>query len=150
MLTTNGDLWTVDAGWQILPMNLIVQRDSRAAMGAGVALEASQRYPDLAARLGMAIKNLRWAPLARPVTHFRDHRLSCLPTKYEWRERSNLDLIRRGLVQLSTIFRPLISPVRLPCPRSAAVLAVYGRARYDRSWNACWTTDLCWCCGIPH
>jgi len=99
MKTIIGDLWTIDAAWRIIPTNLVVRRDGRAVMGAGVALDAFRKYPQLAVELGEAIRQLHWAPLTRPVTHFPAYRLSCLPTKYDWRERSNVDLICRGLRQ---------------------------------------------------
>jgi hypothetical protein len=99
MLAITGDLWTVDADWRLIPTNTVVRRDGRAVMGAGAALQAAQRYPALAADLGTAIRALRWAPLARPVSHFPAYRLSCLPTKYDWRANSDFDLIRRGLLQ---------------------------------------------------
>jgi hypothetical protein len=140
MRTIHGDLWTPDAAWRLIPTNTCVRRDGTAVMGSGIALQAAQRYPDLPRELGAFLRHpIRGAPVA----HFPAYRLSCLPTKTDWRRPSDLDLIDRGLRQfladLPSLPETAPGPIALPllgCGlgqlRSSDVLPLLHRLLDDR------------------
>lgn len=83
------DLWELwEAGrWAVIPTNTQRRSDGTAAMGAGLARAAAERFEGLAARYG--------ASLARhqPRLAVRDHRLLLAHTKDHWREPSTLALV---------------------------------------------------------
>ena len=56
-LPAGTELWALhDAGlWVVIPTNLRRKADGTAVMGAGLALAAARRFPDLAARYGVAL-----------------------------------------------------------------------------------------------
>jgi hypothetical protein len=117
MRIITGDLWTVPAVWRVIPTNTCVRRDGTAVMGAGIALQAARRHPDLPRELGAFLR--RQPPGApAPAAHFPAYRLSCLPTKTDWRLPSSLDLIERGLRQfladLPSLPEAAPGPIALP------------------------------------
>lgn len=91
MRVITGDLWTVEAAWRIIPTNLNVRYDGTAVMGAGVALQAAQRYPRLSEDLGFFLRATDDSHLpygqGRPslLYHATQYRLTCLATKRNWR-----------------------------------------------------------------
>jgi hypothetical protein len=140
MRTVYGNLWTAPAAWRLIPTNTCVKRGGEAVMGAGAALDAARRYPGLAAELGAF---LRRRPAQILVAHFPQHTLSCVPTKRDWRQPSDLGLIERGLRQLLADLRSLpnasAGPIALPllgCGlgqlRSSDVLPLLERLLDDR------------------
>jgi hypothetical protein len=117
MRTLHGDLWSADATWRIIPTNLCVRCDGTAVMGAGVALQAARRSPNLSAALGKTIRNTHiWTHAL--VFHFPAYALTWLPTKTDWRLPSDLGLIDRGLRQfvadLPSLPEAAPSPIALP------------------------------------
>jgi hypothetical protein len=93
-----GDLWTgPEDAWRVVPTNLVTRRDGTAVMGAGVALQAAGRFPELPARYGRFLE-------ARTPGLFRDDefRIVCLPTKMHWREGANPAIVSKGLLALRT------------------------------------------------
>lgn len=111
MIVVHGDLWAGSpAAWRVVPTNRIVRHDGRAVMGAGVALQAAQRFPALPHAYGRALRagsTGLWA--------FEPGRILCLPTKDDWRRDAVMGLVLAGLGQLRQFaaFRPAES-VRLP------------------------------------
>lgn len=90
-----GDLFTYPADAIVIPTNTTVRRDGRAVMGAGVAKQAAERWPWLALSLGNRLR--RDSPRRAAMTYFEvGETLSvvCLPTKRDWRDPADLDLIR--------------------------------------------------------
>ncbi len=115
MRVITGDLWTVDADWRVVPTNLVVRRNGHAVMGAGVALQAARRYPDLPRRLGDMLQRDDILKAARLV-HFSEYRLTCLPTKRHWRDAADLGLVEHGVRQLveDAEALPVNGPIALP------------------------------------
>lgn len=88
-LPAGTDVWELHAAgsWVLVPTNTQRRADGAAVMGAGMALAAAQRFPDVPARYGRALAAGRWrVPLA-------DHRLLLAPTKTVWRQPARLDLV---------------------------------------------------------
>lgn len=88
MIEAQGDLWTYPADTRCITTNGIVKADGRLVMGAGVALEAVKRFPDLNRRLGAWIKLYGNRPFYCIKTN-----LVSFPTKHHWKDKSDLKLI---------------------------------------------------------
>ena len=99
----SGDLWHLAHeldGWVVVPTNTTIRQDGNAVMGAGVAKDAAERYPELSRQLARHIRRFDdGLYLNAPVI--------CMPTKRNWRSGSQLDLIEMGchrLVELARVF----------------------------------------------
>lgn len=84
------DVWDLHAGgaWVVIPTNTERKGDGTAVMGAGLALAAAQRFPDVPARYGRALA------AGRTQVVLTDHRLLLAPTKTAWRRPSTMPLVR--------------------------------------------------------
>lgn len=112
MLYKTGDIWSIAPGFVVIPTNAVTKGYGTAVMGAGLALDAAKRYPELPKKLGEHI--LRWD--TRPFVYSN---VICVPTKYSWRQPSDLELIDHGcreLVLLANVFSALGNndPILLP------------------------------------
>ena len=105
-----GDLWEAQKrGYIAIPTNGVVDSQGRAVMGKGLALDAKARYPWIPERLGLII-----ARTGNHVYYFPDAKLFTFPTKGDWKDPSNLGLIRQSAVELKalawnlTVFLPRV------------------------------------------
>jgi len=116
MKYVQGDLWKTaheNSGWIVVPTNMLCRKDGKAVMGAGVAKDAAELYPDLPVNLGEYLRSG-----AKPLLYI-EHPIICLPTKVDWRDPSDLDLIENGCFELANFARVLhslnnYSPIYLP------------------------------------
>lgn len=92
-----GDLWTFqypdtypESYIRCITTNGFVKNNGDAVMGRGCALQACQKYPGLAARLGVEIKKkgnvLIWLTTG----------LITFPVKHNWWEKADLELIKKS------------------------------------------------------
>ena len=89
MIEVTGNLWTYPADWHVITTNGFVKKNGECVMGRGCALEAKTKYPDLAKKLGHAIKiygNRMW--------WFPEYMLATFPVKHQWFEKADLELIK--------------------------------------------------------
>lgn len=93
MKTTKSDLWMSGAEAICITTNLVIKRDGNLVMGAGVAKQAAERYPELPAFFADAVR------AQSPVCAYKgtDHYLIALPTKRDWKQDSDLNLILGSL-----------------------------------------------------
>lgn len=101
----HGDIWALaartTAALTVVPTNLIVKRDLSAVMGAGLAKQAARRHPELPGEYGTELLTRGTSPSQRAGLYFAAHApVVCLPTKYDWREGADRDLMMRGLQEL--------------------------------------------------
>jgi len=98
MKEITGNIWDFheQGKWIVIPTNGSVNSGSEAIMGAGIALQAKQRYPMLPSALGQAIR----AQGRSSLVHISSEGLILLPTKNDWWEDSSLELIEQGLKEL--------------------------------------------------
>ena len=89
------DLWSVKACARVVTTNGMCRRDGSAIMGAGCALQAAKRFPNLPRELGVLLRSD-----GNRVHLFPAYRLATLPTKHDWRDPSDIDLILAGVRQL--------------------------------------------------
>src|SRR4051812_14213950 len=98
MRYVHGDLWQVPADWRVVTTNGVVKADGSLVMGAGVALEAARRFPDVPLRWG------RWTrQYGSRVFLDRSAGLVAFPTKTDWRRPSPLELVELSTRQLVAI-----------------------------------------------
>ncbi len=99
----SGDIWekaTEANGWVVVTTNTMIRGDGLAVMGAGIAKEAAQRFPDLPSRLATHI--VRWGDRI-----YIDNEVICLPTKRDWRQPSKLEYVEQGCRELLELARVL-------------------------------------------
>ena len=87
------DMWQF-CGFKVITTNLQTRKDGTAIMGAGLAKQAADRYPELPILYGERL--LSGAKGGR----FQYEDLLLLPTKRHWREKSDLPLIKEGIAAL--------------------------------------------------
>jgi hypothetical protein len=115
----HGDIWDLkfDRYWRVVPTNLGWRHDGRNVMGAGVAKQAAQRFPDLSAWYGKVCQGM-----ARTVIFLASYepgKLIMFPVKpldmiqphLSWRQGASLDLIDEMLVLLADETEQVILPL---------------------------------------
>lgn len=87
--------------------NGIVKKDGRAVMGAGIAKQANMSFNGLALNLGNLLT--RYGNQVYDMGFYRDSisgkqiRIITFPTKHNWRDKSDLELIETSARQLVNI-----------------------------------------------
>lgn len=103
MKEVQGYLWNYKADWYCVTTNGSLTSNGLAVMGAGVAKQARDRYPDLPYRVGKILVGYKGISLRPPLLAFNkqdtgyDRNLVIFPTKMEWTDEfSSLDLIQES------------------------------------------------------
>lgn len=96
MKQVTGNMWTYPADWVGVTTNGVVKANGEAVMGRGTALEAKKRFPDLPKRLGHCIEFSGNRPY-----FFMDLRIFTFPTKHDWKNKSDLKLIKESAIVLA-------------------------------------------------
>jgi len=106
-----GDIWDYHkkGHWIVITTNGNVKTNGEAVMGKGIALQAKQRYPDLPLMLGKQIQQV-----GNVLHHWGQEGLLFLPTKHNWWEKSDLELIEMGIQQLKDFFDKIIKDYPTP------------------------------------
>ncbi len=97
MRELTGNIWDLhDSGhWIVITTNGNVKVNGEAVMGRGIALQAKKKYPALPQDLGKALmfrSNKLWS--------WPEYRIITFPTKHNWRDRSDLQLIEKSCQEL--------------------------------------------------
>jgi len=97
-----GDIWqeAAEDGWVVIPTNTCVRHDETAVMGAGLAKDAAERFPELPKRLGNHIRQF-------DSRLYVDNPIICLPTKHNWRRPSQMRWVEQGCHELVDLARIL-------------------------------------------
>lgn len=98
MIEAIGDLWTHPAEFRCITTNGVVTSQGYLVMGAGVALQAKKRFPNLPKKLGSWVKQY-----GNRAFLCRDEGLLTFPTKNDWRHESTLSLISQSASQVLAI-----------------------------------------------
>lgn len=91
LIMTNYNLWDYPAEFRCITTNGILNSRDELVMGAGVALQAKQRYPELPEILGRLVKQLGNIPYI-----IEDLGIISFPTKNHWKYPSLLSLIEKN------------------------------------------------------
>jgi hypothetical protein len=91
------NLWDFhkDGNWIVIPTNGEVNKDGLAVMGKGLALEAKNKFPRLTTELGVQISYF-----GNRLFAFDKFKIITFPTKYSWRDKSDICLIAVSASQL--------------------------------------------------
>jgi hypothetical protein len=95
MLEAKADLWTYPCDYRGIPTNLVTKKNGHLVMGAGVAKQAAERYPELPETWGEFTR-----ALGGGVFVDDEFNLFAFPTKHHWREPSSLSLIEKSAREL--------------------------------------------------
>jgi len=95
-----GNIWTAhhNGFWIAIGTNGFIKKDGTNVMGAGVALQAKDRFPGISKRVGEAIKV--YGNHVYPITELH---IVTFPTKHNWFQKADLTLIARSAVELNAI-----------------------------------------------
>lgn len=114
MQILNKDLWELhDSGATVcITTNGIVNRYGRLVMGRGIALQAKNQFSELPLRLGSYVKKH-----GNQCFYLPDLRIISFPTKYHWKQNSEIGLIINSVRQLNDIIdKNKLDLVYLPKP----------------------------------
>lgn len=125
MKEIKGDIWNYWKKEGILigiTTNGIVRYNGNAVMGKGIAKQASERIPDLKSRLGYLIRTQ-----GSKVFIFKEWGVFTFPTKYDWKNRSDIELIVKSAVELNQQVN-LSTTVIMPKPGCGLGMLDWGKA----------------------
>lgn len=116
----NQNIWDLDLSkWGIcITTNGVLDSRYHLVMGAGIALEAKQRFPSLPEYFGRMVKQhgnnvYYWPSILDQVSIFS------FPTKHHRKDKSSLSLIRQSceqLVSVSSRYLGKSTPIAIPAP----------------------------------
>lgn len=117
MREQRGNMWTLHDNGSIVCVttNGIIKSGGVAVMGRGVALSAAQRFPTLPKVLAACLTKY-----GNRVFYFGKINLITFPTKNDWRDKSDIELIKTSCTQLMEIINKYeLKEVFLPRPGCA-------------------------------
>lgn len=101
MLEARGDLFTFNCDAICIPTNGELNKKGELVMGKGCALEAKKRHPWLPAALGELVTGRKFNVCYQiPVVGFSYDYIVSFPTKNNWRDKSDIALIKRSATKL--------------------------------------------------
>ena len=106
MREIEGDIWEFHkAGkWVVVTTNGFIKKNGEAVMGAGIAKQATNKYPFFPKMLGHALQSYGNVPMtfktASIGNKYIDLRIFTLPVKHNWFEKADIDLITSSLEKL--------------------------------------------------
>lgn len=92
------NIWTTE-GWKVIPTNLNTNYKGEAIMGAGLALEAATRNPQLSLLYGKFLTE------GNKGIYLTSNQLILFPTKEDWKKPSSLKLIANSAGELSYLIK---------------------------------------------
>ena len=98
MIEIRGNIFDQKCDAICITTNGIIKKNGEAVMGAGIALQAKIKYPQLPKLLAEKI-----AQEGNRVYSFKlddDRSIVTFPTKNHWRDDSDIELIKQSLLQL--------------------------------------------------
>jgi hypothetical protein len=115
VLEVAGNLWDFhkQGHWVAITTNGCRTHTGEAVMGRGVALQAKQRFPALPAVLGTRLQ-----AAGNRVYVFPEWHVITFPTKHDWKDQSDLHLIRVSAAELASAMASF-QVVYLPRPGCA-------------------------------
>ena len=97
MQERKGSMWNADATHYCVTTNGIIKSNGELVMGAGIALQAKQRFPELPRLFAKHVKARGNTPCA--IRHASGKYYVSFPTKNDFRNPSDLELIIKSACQ---------------------------------------------------
>jgi O-acetyl-ADP-ribose deacetylase (regulator of RNase III) len=92
MKEISGNIWDFQKDGVIcVTTNGDIKSNGYLVMGKGVALQASDKFPGLSKELGHLVKEYGNRPF-----YFKEFNIMTVPTKYHWKDNSDIDLIKKS------------------------------------------------------
>lgn len=129
MREAEGDLWAYPANTIVVPINWVIRPSGpymANVMGADVALQAKQRYPELELHIGDFIERYGKEPQAFTLPTWDGLTpLIAFPTKRDYRKPSTLALVEQSARQLVNLIEPddIVALPRVGCGERTGRLA---------------------------
>ncbi len=105
MIEEFGDFWTIQGDLRCITTNGTLRNSGDAVMGKGIALQAKQRYDKMSKKRYDKIESA----LGRLINKYGNHvfylgrGLISFPTKHNWKENSDIELIKRSAMELVSL-----------------------------------------------
>lgn len=96
----NDNIWNFPDDVKVITTNGNIKNNGTAVMGKGIALQASERFPTLSLMYAEHLRNYGIS-----CAYYHSYKLILFPTKYNWKEKSILNLIRKSMEELAKICR---------------------------------------------
>jgi hypothetical protein len=109
-----GDIWEYPADVVCITTNGSVKKNGELVMGRGMALQATERFPGLAAVAGSAVSE--YGNHVIILDHY-DKLLVTFPVKHRSREAADPELISQSATELDELARGFYSPLIIVLPR---------------------------------
>lgn len=104
MKEITGNLWDyVNDGYIVITTNGALNSRGECVMGRGTALQAKNRYPGLARRIGQMIEKYGNHVHLFQMDTDQGEMLITFPVKHHWSERANHELIARSADELRVL-----------------------------------------------
>jgi O-acetyl-ADP-ribose deacetylase (regulator of RNase III) len=98
MIEIQGNIFNGKCDAICITTNGIVKKNKEAVMGAGIALEASNRFPELPKILGQKLIELGNKVFL--LHEDESYSIVSFPTKNHWKDKSDLKLIKKSILEL--------------------------------------------------
>lgn len=112
---TTGSIFDFTDGAIVITTNGIIRKNGRAVMGAGIAKATRDRYTDIDLKLGKYLS--KYGNRAFYMGKYDDQIVLTFPTKHDWKDKSDIELIKTSAEQIVAICDKWhIEKVYLPRP----------------------------------
>lgn len=101
MKIVSGNILDIPCDAICITTNMNIKKNKRAVMGAGIARLFSLKVPNL--DLIMAKSLIQYGHVCRILTKYNNINLISFPTKHDWYNKSDKDLIRKSALELMEI-----------------------------------------------
>mgnify|MGYP001600838980 CR=1 FL=1 len=97
-----GDFWQFNSDVYCVTTNLVLNKKGEAILGKGIAKQFRDKFPGIAQDLGYIIKNNKAKVAFIPQINWKwDKNVMAFPTKYDWKNFSDIKLIKESAQSLN-------------------------------------------------
>ena len=118
MIEKTGNIWDEPCDWICVTTNGMLRSDGKAVMGAGIALQAKKKYKGIDVTLAKKLKER--GNVVSLIAKDGKKLILSFPTKHHWKDKYDMDLIRKSALQLKFYFneakiKPIVAIPRPGC-----------------------------------
>lgn len=118
MKLIRGNIWEANNSHICITTNNVVNSVGSAVWGKGIAKQAKDRWPNLPRKHAVFLKNYGHIFGRLFDEQFKNHKVSIytFPTKYHWKDPSDIDLICRSARQMREFTKTSDTPIPIALP----------------------------------